>query len=981
MASTAATFEIRWRLADVAGVPGPWQTKTVPAVASAIRLPDFERSMIYEVEARAVSAAGAASDWVQQPVTVDDPSLQPRQPTGLTALPVADAVSLKWTTDVEQPADVEYVVEVANAAVGPFAAFTRTRAKQYSYPVTDSIVRWFRVRAVNFGVVYSAYSNTVSAAGLSVAEIQAEVTAAQAAADAANAALADIASDSLLTPDEKPRVIMDRDVIVNEQAGIDAKAVALGVTTEKTTYDNAVAALVAYLATLTTPVLWSNLSGNTTIVGTTFRTKFSDVYAARQALLNKIYVETLDQLPDGPTYARVKKQQLQNGYMPPYSFGDELVGNGGFEDLSASNVLPNTDQGNAVGKILANGWKIGNITNGAAFYVLLEQDAGAAWVRGGRNAIRMGVQAATGLVPMDYNGAELVQEKFPVTPGERLIIRYGAREDWTQPLPAGVQRFFCVGLIYYDKNGTYLARSSNALQGAVGIPGTLDPAVGRAEHLDTVPVGAVTAVVVIAHYLYNSNAVATPCPFTVSQVRVDEVSVKRVTTTESAPNLLADTEYTRGVNPGGSYWNNTLAPQQKSEIIGAQWAYWGAYASTAPQYHYQFVENIYPGTKYSLSANVSWSSPGSGCYAQLVINWYNGATLVGQSFAPLGTPAAITGTDAATRGGNVRLDWSGLTAPSNANRAAFHVGFTGPFGAFAISKCKLEQGLFSTPYIQSSDISYGTELTVRGSRRLLGGARNMPVAQTMGAGSVRNTTALTANSSGQVSVAAHSNLLSGETVSYNAVSNAVVGLTVGTTYVIYCFDLYGDGGTRSWFAATSVLNAQAAGEGVVIAGNITIPSSGSSSGGGGGAGDPDDWCPEVDMVLPDGRRVGDLQVGDNVPCWNMDAEHPAIEMHPVRAIVLAWAECAELEFDNGALVRQSLSTPMHLRSGEVRRTLETYGAEILTCVRDALPWSNVVRVDLRGRRQVAKIDLGDRVFFCGVEASATVATHNIRYKP
>jgi hypothetical protein len=116
----------------------------------------------------------------------------------------------------------------------------------------------------------------------------ADAAAAQAAADAANADLADIASDSLLTPDEKPRVIYDRDVILGEQAGIDAQATSFGITTEKTAYDSAITALTTYLATLTSAVLWSNLAGNTMIVGTTFRTKFFDVYAARQTLLNKI---------------------------------------------------------------------------------------------------------------------------------------------------------------------------------------------------------------------------------------------------------------------------------------------------------------------------------------------------------------------------------------------------------------------------------------------------------------------------------------------------------------------------------------------------------------------------------------------------------------------------------------------------------------------------------------------------------------------
>jgi hypothetical protein len=119
---------------------------------------------------------------------------------------------------------------------------------------------------------------------------QAQADAAQAAADAAEALaeIDDIISDGILSANEKPRIIQDYTVITSEQAGIDAQATALGITTEKTAYDTDVSDLTAYLATLTTPVLWSNLSGNTTIVGATFRGKFEDVYVTRQALLNKI---------------------------------------------------------------------------------------------------------------------------------------------------------------------------------------------------------------------------------------------------------------------------------------------------------------------------------------------------------------------------------------------------------------------------------------------------------------------------------------------------------------------------------------------------------------------------------------------------------------------------------------------------------------------------------------------------------------------
>lgn len=132
-----------------------------------------------------------------------------------------------------------------------------------------------------------ALENAADAQATADSAVSAAATA-QSNADAALLELDNIASDGLLTPDEKPRVILDRDVIIAEQAGIDAQATAFGITTEKTAYDASITALVAYLATLTTPTLWSDISGNTTIVGATFRGAFAAVYVARQTLLNKI---------------------------------------------------------------------------------------------------------------------------------------------------------------------------------------------------------------------------------------------------------------------------------------------------------------------------------------------------------------------------------------------------------------------------------------------------------------------------------------------------------------------------------------------------------------------------------------------------------------------------------------------------------------------------------------------------------------------
>ncbi len=95
-------------------------------------------------------------------------------------------------------------------------------------------------------------------------------------------------SDDILTPAKKPLWIFIYAFLTGEQAGLDAQATASGVTTEKTTYGTKVTALTTYLATLTTPVLWNNLSGNTTVVGVTLRTKFNDVMVAKQSLINKI---------------------------------------------------------------------------------------------------------------------------------------------------------------------------------------------------------------------------------------------------------------------------------------------------------------------------------------------------------------------------------------------------------------------------------------------------------------------------------------------------------------------------------------------------------------------------------------------------------------------------------------------------------------------------------------------------------------------
>lgn len=113
---------------------------------------------------------------------------------------------------------------------------------------------------------------------------------AQSAANSANTALLNIASDNILSPSEKPSVVQDYTVIIGEQAGIDTQATAYSLTTEKTSYDTAVVALTTYLGTLAG---WNTVPGSdVTIVGTTFRQKFADVYTTKQAVLNAIVAKS-----------------------------------------------------------------------------------------------------------------------------------------------------------------------------------------------------------------------------------------------------------------------------------------------------------------------------------------------------------------------------------------------------------------------------------------------------------------------------------------------------------------------------------------------------------------------------------------------------------------------------------------------------------------------------------------------------------------
>ncbi len=162
-----------------------------------------------------------------------------------------------------------------------------------NYTVDDAIVR--ATFNQKFADMYSARQNLLNAittransvadaAAGSASNAQTTANGAKATADAANLALGVIANDNVLSRGEKPAVILEYAVLINEQSGIVTQAASLSVATAS--YTSAITTLTSYLTGLSPA--WNDLASDTAITGTTFRTRFSDVYSAKQVVLNAV---------------------------------------------------------------------------------------------------------------------------------------------------------------------------------------------------------------------------------------------------------------------------------------------------------------------------------------------------------------------------------------------------------------------------------------------------------------------------------------------------------------------------------------------------------------------------------------------------------------------------------------------------------------------------------------------------------------------
>ena len=171
--------------------------------------------------------------------------------------------------------------------------------------------------------------------------------------------------------------------------------------------------------------------------------------------------------------------------------------------------------------------------------------------------------------------------------------------------------------------------------------------------------------------------------------------------------------------------------------------------------------------------------------------------------------------------------------------------------------------------------------------------------------------------------------------------------------------------------------------------NESVNAPGSSSGmptgdsGGGGVGNnPEPWCVDYETTrLPDGRFARDVKINDLMECWDFNLENPGVEYAPANKVAFGEEASTMLVTKTGVQIIQSNSTPMTVRDGRVVLTPGMLGEEVVVKRGNDLVWEPITQTFDMGVRRVVKISLHDRMYFAGMDPKATIATHNLEYKP
>ncbi|HEX5305754.1 MAG TPA: hypothetical protein VFW82_06705 [Dyella sp.] len=759
---------------------------------------------------------------------------------------------------------------------------------------------------------------------LTLAALKAETDQAASDAAAANAELANIASDNLLTPGEKPVVIRDYNVITTEQGGIDAQATAYSITTQKTAYDNAVSALTSYLGTLTSPTAWNNLAGATTIVGSTFRSKFADVYTSRQALLNAIYAA-----------ARAKADAAQARADAAQDAADQA-------GLSTSVRNANFTGSTAGWSFTANPGPVA----GGEFY----QEATV-------NSPYPPI--ATYLVHAGQAGQSSAYANnlayLPVAPGQVVT-----GVVCLQAFSANAGAYAAAMLKWYDASGTFLTITSG--QPACGPGGSYLQCNSKAQA--PAPSNAAFVRLSILYVNHTSGYInATACRVSGQLTSLDELpdgSIFQRSMQGWVSELVDNADFELALDSAGnvpgwsSYGGATLSLSTSSPFSGAQ----KLQVSSDAGANFGAISNRkYPvkaGDSVSVVAEVYGQSGAPGSVAAIFYNASGAAFYIASSDNP------------------VYSTW---------NRVS--LVFSAPSGSSYFRILLYNKNTSGgTTYFDQVRLSIN-DVRVAGSGARLGDLRNQVMAGVgnYGAGWSGGTISYSATSSSATITASAATLRVGpDTLAYNQSSTTVSGPHDGnqhTYYLYYDDDTYA-GGSRTLHATESRIVAQSA-NGRLFVGQVSFyfPSSG-TSGGGGGMTCPDEnaWVLRADPngIRPDWAvQAKTVRAGHFLRLTDGTA---GLVTHSERKP----AERVRVFDENGATLTCSTSAPLELAgtAGECVLAPDATGRKI-KALADGVAFAPFVwKVEEAGPGYVQHITCQNACFWTGDDPGYLFGHHNMK---
>lgn len=952
MSGPIAYYEVRWRPSDS---DGEWSVMTAPADSSTISIKGVDRSKVYVIQARSVGPTGLKSIWVDISHTVASNNYC-QVPQSMDADGMADAVRIMWTFPNPLHADIDVCIERSTSASGPFVEVARVRS---DYVVIQELVDgtfYYRARTKNFREQYSAYSTTVSGSPLTTAELQSSIASALAAATAAQDT-ADGKIDSFFQPSPPSEASLgDLWFDTDDNNKIYRYNGSSWVVSQDTGI----------------PLAIANAAGAQATADSKVRTFYSTTTPTATGLGDLWYNDSTKVVLRWNGSSWVKISEVASAVI------SDFIVNGSFtQNFEYWTVQAQWATGTTSGYLSTN------------------------------HAI------ATGSVgtPDSRISCDRI---FTVLPGEAYVLSAMCLNTNS---PNGDLK---IGLVLFDSTGSQIGTSEASI-----VPGT---SWARQKAVISIPASGVAAArVTVARYGHTTG-----------EYHVYDVKVSRLAADSSelllgiGKNMIPNSEFggrTGSYSPWANTWNPaggtfSIANRLSGLAGGSTWTVDGDYGQlsvyrgargTGTPAVFDVSNNanptipVEPGARYEFNARVAAHR----CAVSMVVGWFDSS---GAYISEAGTAYYGPGGSFATGiGGKNINDYTQIgsfaIAPSNARTARVWFSRTDTnvgeidsylwilqpyFGRAGVNQ--IHYSLYNPgPNLDADGIGTGAQagvvsisdlhndgglvrrigLRVGDSGHRLGNQRNNVRSSTSAYGMTRNTSALTATSAGAVSVNAHTCKYGGFSVSYNAVTNAVTGLTQNVKYVIYCLDADLSGGTKTYYAGTNPDTVMNISDDVYVVGEILIPTSGTSSGGSGSSGGGDTWCVAIESFLPDGTLAGDVIPNYSMPCYNHRANNPNIFHWPVQANHISESECLRMVTESGASLIASVTTPMTLENDQCVFLPDMLHRKALVYRRNgSFRWEYVVELTPVGVRPVAKIHVHNQCYFSGETMDAFIATHN-----